>query len=81
MSAEQATGTNMEIALKAEAKRVTRCFQPYTSGQRADLASSHRQGHRQREAVGEFFYVHPSRPGEQITTRGQAARAGLDASS
>jgi hypothetical protein len=71
--------TNYEEALKAEAKKVTRCFQHYTSDQRANHASSHRLGHRQRQAVGEFFYVHPAVPGLAFSTRGQAARAGLEA--
>lgn len=52
--------TNLEVALKAEAKKVIRCFQPYSSDQRANHAASFRLGHRQREAVGHFFYMHPA---------------------
>lgn len=59
-----------------EAKRVVRHFQHYTSQQRADRASSHRLGPRQREAVGEFFYTHPDIPDRAFPTRGAAARAG-----
>lgn len=40
----------------------TRCFQRYTSEQRADLAASFRLGPRQRAAVGEHYYVHEMLP-------------------
>lgn len=68
---------NFDAALKAETKRVIRCFQAYTSDQRANHASSHRLGYRQREAVGHFYYVHPDVPGLAFDTRGQAARHAL----
>ena len=68
---------NFEVALKAEAKRVTRCFQAHSSETRANHAASFRLGHRQREAVGEFFYVHPELPNKAFPTRGAAARAAL----
>jgi len=71
--------SNYASALKAEAKRVARCFQPYSSEQRADHAASGRLGHRQREAIGHFFYTHPAIPNRCFDTRGQAARAGLEA--
>lgn len=73
-------GGNYEAALKAEAKRVIRNFMPYTSEQRANHAASHRLGYRQRRAEGEFFYTHPDVAGVCFTTRGQAARAALEAS-
>ena len=69
--------TNYEIALKAEAKRVVRGFQPYASEQRASHAASHRLGHRKREAVGEAFYMHPDIPGRAFSTRKAAAEAGV----
>lgn len=69
--------SNYDTALKAEAKRVVRCFQRHTSEQRADLAASHRTGHRQRESVGEFFYIHPDVDGLAFDTRSGAARAAL----
>lgn len=69
--------TNLEVALKAEAKRVVRCFQPYSSEQRADRAASHRLGFRQRAEVGHFFYTHPQVPNRAFNTRSAAARAGL----
>lgn len=69
--------TNYEAALKAEAKKVVRCFQSYSSEQRANHAASFRLGHRQREAVGHFFYTHPDVPGVAFDTRGAAARAAL----
>lgn len=73
----QVAATNYEIALKAEAERVIRCYQPYTSEQRAGHAASHRLGYRQRVAVGEFFYIHPALPNRCFDTRGLAARAAL----
>lgn len=69
--------TNYETALKAETKRVVRNFQGYDSETRAMHAASHRLGHRQREAVGEFFYTHPDVPGCAFPTRKAAAQAGL----
>lgn len=65
--------------LKAERKRVVRHFQPYTSEQRADHAASHRLGHRQRQAMGEYFYTHPDVPGVCFDTRQRAADAGIRA--
>lgn len=69
--------SNFEAALKAEAKRVVRCFQHFTSEQRANHAASHRLGFRQRESVGRFFYTHPDVPGLAFDRRGDAARAAL----
>ena len=69
--------TNYEIALKAEAKRVTRCFNAYSSEARANHAASHRLGHRQRVSTGDYFYVHPAFPATAFNTRGAAARAAL----
>lgn len=36
------------------------------------MAASHRLGHRQKQAVGEFFYVHPLRDDVCFPTRKQA---------
>lgn len=77
MSEQDEKVSNYEAALKAEAKRVTRCFQPYGSEARANHAASHRLGHRQRQATGEFFYTHPARPGTAYPTRSAAARAAV----
>jgi hypothetical protein len=66
--------SNYEAALKAEAKRVVRCFQRYTSDMRANHAASHRLGYLQRGAVGEFFYIHPDAPGIAFRKRFDAAR-------
>lgn len=71
---------NFEIALKAEAKRVVRNFQPYTSEQRANHAASHRLGYRERQAVGRFFYTHPAIPNRAFDTRRAAAQAALSVS-
>ncbi len=54
---------------------VVRSFQLYTSEERADLASSHRLGHRQKKATGEFFYTVPSHlPSVCFPTRAEAVR-------
>ncbi|MEH3063840.1 MAG: hypothetical protein PGN33_14225 [Methylobacterium radiotolerans] len=71
--------SNYENALKAETKRVVRCFQHYGSEVRANHQASHRLGHRQRESVGEFFYVHPDLPGRAFSKRKFAAAAALQA--
>jgi hypothetical protein len=60
-----------------EAKRVVRHLGRYSSEERASRAASHRLGHRQRGAVGEYFYTHPDVPGLAFSTRGAAARAAL----
>ncbi len=60
-----------------EAKCVIRHLQKFTPEQRADRASSHRLGHRQRGAVGSYFYTHPDLPGRSFDTRGAAARAAV----
>jgi hypothetical protein len=74
---EAAPRTNYEEALKAEAKKVVRNLQRYTSEQRADRAASHRMGHRQRESTGEYFYSHPAIPGIAYPTRTAAAQEAL----
>jgi hypothetical protein len=58
-------------------RRVERRFQRYTSQQRADRAASHRLGHRQRQAVGEWFYTHPDVPDLAFDNRWAAAREAL----
>lgn len=52
-----------------------RCFQHYTSRDRADRAASFRLTRSQRESVGEFFYMHPLRDDVAFATRGAAERA------
>lgn len=76
MSQETALN-NYDAALKAEARRVTRCFNAFTSEQRANRAASFRLGHRQRHATGEYFYIHPAFPHTAFKTRRQAALAAL----
>lgn len=68
---------NYEVALKAEMKRVVRCFQPYSHDERADLMASNRVGHRQRHATGEAFFVHPDIPGVAFPRRKAAAEHAL----
>lgn len=41
-----------------KAHPAVRCFQRYSPETRANHAASHRLGHRQRTAVGEYYYVH-----------------------
>lgn len=57
-----------------------RCFQLYTSAQRSDLMASHRTGFRQRERLGEFYWIHPLVPDIAFPTRVAALRAALAAS-
>jgi hypothetical protein len=45
-----------------------RIFMRYSSEQRANRAASHRLGHRQRQAVGEFFYEHDMIPDRAFST-------------
>jgi len=69
--------SNYESALKAEAKKVIRNFQPYSSESRARHAASFRLGHRQRESLGEYFYTHPAVANRAFPTRKAAATAAL----
>ena len=68
---------NYKTALKAEKKKVTRCFQAYSSEQRASHAASFRLGYQQRQRTGEFFYTHPDIPNIAFDTRTKAAEAAL----
>lgn len=56
---------------------ITRHFQRYSSDHRADRVASRRLGHRQRDAVGEYFYTHPAFPGIAFPTRKAAQDAAL----
>jgi|TARA_E500000318_G_scaffold110111_1_gene124722 hypothetical protein len=74
----------MEFSLdqiRAEAKRVVRNFQPYSSDTRAMHASSTRIGHRKRQSVGEYFYTHPEIPNIAFDQKKKAAFAALSARS
>lgn len=66
--------SNYAAALKAEAKRVIRCWQRYDHEQRSLLASASLK-YRSRE--GEFYYVHPNVPGKAFSKRKLAAEAAL----
>ena len=52
-----------------------RHFQKYSHTERADRASSHRLGYRQKHAIGEVFWSHPAVPGIAFPTRKAAIRA------
>lgn len=56
-----------------------RCFQMFDHNTRANLMASRRLGHRQREAVGRFFWVHPLAPDIAFETKGAAERAAVKA--
>ena len=62
---------------KAELERlgITRIFQRFDHNQRADMMTSHRLGYRQRQRIGEFFYVSSHIPGIGFRTRGAAVKA------
>jgi hypothetical protein len=68
--------SNYETALKAERRKVVRCFNHYTTDQMANLAWNSR-GRLRRHATGEFYYTHPDVPGIIFRTRGQAAEYAL----
>lgn len=68
----------MDFATFRRANPATRCFQRYSNIDRADMAASHRMGHRQREAIGEFFYTHPLVPGLAFPTRTRAEQAAFE---
>ena len=74
-----ANGHNFDEAYRAERKLVVRCFHRHSSETRANLQSSFRLGHRQRESVGEFFYTHPAVPNRAFPTRKAAALAAMNA--
>jgi hypothetical protein len=58
-----------------ELLKIVRCFHRFSSCDRADMASSHRLGPRQRHAIGQFFWVTELRPGVAFETRGAAVDA------
>lgn len=52
-----------------------RGFHRYSSLDRADMMSSHRLGHRQKERMGEAFWTHLAVPGLCFPTRKRALDA------
>lgn len=52
-----------------------RGFHRYSSYDRADMMSSHRLGHRQKERMGEAFWTHLAVPGLCFPTRKRALDA------
>jgi hypothetical protein len=73
--------SNYEIALKAEMRRVIRCFQGYDHEQRANMSAFLTLGYKKRHSVGEFYYVHPDLPGSAFPRRKMAAEAAMRANS
>jgi len=69
--------SNFEVALKAEMKKVIRCFNAYSSDQRASNAANFRMGYQQRRSIGDFYYVHPDVPNVAFPTRTRAAQHAL----
>jgi hypothetical protein len=70
--------SNYETALKAEMKKVIRCFHRHDTDAIAILRS--RRGRPCQEALdgGVFFYSHPSVPGIAFRTRSQAAEYAMN---
>lgn len=66
--------TNYEAALKAEMKRVVRCWQSYSTESQNIIASASLQ---YRSPTGEYFYVHPDIPKVAFSKRKRAAEAAL----
>lgn len=71
--------SNLDAAVKAEAKRCVKGFHKYTSEQRATHAASNRLGYQKRVSVGEVFWTHPDLPGVCYPTRKEAATAAVSA--
>jgi hypothetical protein len=71
----------MDFATFRKANPATRCFQRYSHLERADRMASHRLWHRQREAVGEYFYTHPMVPGLAFPTKKRAEQAAFEKAS
>jgi hypothetical protein len=69
--------SNYDMALKAEAKKVIRCFHRYDTDTISRLYA--RVGNPSRDALnkGVFFYTHPDCPGIAFNRRFEAARAAL----
>lgn len=67
--------SNFDAAVKAEAKKVIRCFHRYDSEVRSDRAASFRLTQGQRASMGEYYYVHPAIAGVAFSKRFDAARA------
>jgi hypothetical protein len=65
----------MTLAEFGKAYKPIRCFQRYTSEQRADRAASFRLGPVQRDQVGEYCYVHPLLPDRAYPSPSRARRA------
>lgn len=55
--------------------KATRCYEHFSSEQRANLRASHRLGSQQRQADGEFYYTHPMVPNRAFRSAGDATRA------
>lgn len=72
-------GWDYAAAVDQAAREVTRMFLRHSPEARADLAASHRVGHRQRAEVGQYVYTHPARPGVCFPSRRLAAQAAADA--
>lgn len=54
-----------------------RCFQRFTSEQRADMMASHRLGRLQKQRVGEVYWTHPLVPNLAFPSKKAALRAAL----
>jgi hypothetical protein len=59
----------------SRSKTVHRCFERYSSGDRANMQASHRLGYLQRQRVGEFYYVSDLIPNIAFPTRSRAEAA------
>lgn len=66
--------SNYEAMLKAEMKRVVRCWQSYSNESRNIMASISLQ---YRTQAGEYFYVHPAMPRVAFKKRKLAAEAAI----
>lgn len=68
----ESRGWRMDYADFRRAEPAVRHWHKYDVNQRTEVASSHRQGFRQRQAIGEFWYSHPRIPDRAYDTAKQA---------
>lgn len=64
-------------AVELEKNEPVKHFQRFTHEERADRASSHRLGFRQRTQLGTSFWTHPKVPGIAFQTRKAALQAAM----
>lgn len=70
----QATNERLDYAAFRKAHPATRCYQQFSVDTRCFLEYS-KTGYKRRKAWGEFFYIHPIKPGIAFDTAKAATTA------